>query len=209
MIQGAFLVFVSSNPSGPLQAEHIVAVSNQVGSHQYVNTESQNEYINLGFIPGGPAGLRNFAENPRLSNPSDISGEPAWQNPVMMTIDDINDFSLVIVASENQDKSRAWIEQASPLLVNAPLIYVVSAQSEPLIRPFFDASPRQVQGIVSGVIGSVQYGATIGRQGIAQLYWPSFNSGLLAAAILIVVGGGANALLVLSANKNGRKKGGN
>ncbi len=209
MIQGAFLVFVSSNPSGPLQAEHIVAVSNQVGSHQYVNTESQNEYINLGFIPGGPAGLRNFAENPRLSNPSDISGEPAWQNPVMMPIDDINDFSLVIVASENQDKSRAWIEQASPLLVNAPLIYVVSAQSEPLIRPFFDASPRQVQGIVSGVIGSVQYGATIGRQGIAELYWPSFNSGLLAAAILIVVGGGANALLVLSANKNGRKKGGN
>ncbi len=209
MIQGAFLVFVSSNPSGPMQAEHIVAVSNQVGSHLYVNTESHNEYINLGFIPGGPAGLRNFAENPRLSNPSDISGEPAWQNPVMMTIDDIDDFSLVIVASENQDKSRAWIEQASPLLANTPLIYVVSAQSEPLIRPFFDASPRQVQGIVSGIIGSVQYGAAIGRQGIAQLYWPSFNSGLLAAAILIVVGGGANALLVLSANKNGRKKGGN
>ena len=209
MIQEAFLVFISSNPTGPLQAEHIVTVSNQVGSHQYVNTEGQIEYINLGFIPGGPAGLRNFAENPRLSNPSDISGEPAWQNPVMMTVDDINDFSLVIVASENQDKSRAWIEQAGTLLANTPLIYIVSAQSEPLIRPFFDATPRQVQGIVSGVIGSVQYGTTIGRQGIAQLYWPSFNSGLLAAAILIVIGGGANALLVLNANKNGRKKGGN
>jgi len=126
-----------------------------------------------------------------------------------VTIEGIDDFFLVIVATENQDKSRSWIEQASPLMAKTPLVYVVSAQSEPLIRPFFDASPQQVQGIVSGVIGSVQYGAAIGRQGIAHLYWPSFNSGLLAAAILIVIGGGANALLVLSANKNGRKKGGN
>ena len=127
----------------------------------------------------------------------------------MMNIENINDFSLVIVASENHDKSRMWIEQTAHLLENTPLIYVVSAQSAPLIRPFFDASPRQVQGIVSGVIGSVQYGATIGRQGIAHLYWPSFNSGLLAAAILIVVGGGANALLSLTAGKNGRRTGGN
>ncbi|OGO34153.1 MAG: hypothetical protein A2Z16_06150 [Chloroflexi bacterium RBG_16_54_18] len=208
MIQGAFLVLVSSVPSGPMQAEHIVGVSNQVGPHQYINSASQKEYINLGYISGGLAGLRNFAENPRLSNPSDISGEPAWENPVMVNIDDINDFSLVIVASENHDKSRAWIEQTSPLLEDTPLIYVVSAQSEPLIRPFFDATPQQVQGIVSGVIGSVHYGATIGRQGIAHLYWPSFNSGLLAAAILIVVGGGANALLALTASKNGRKPGG-
>lgn len=207
MSRGAYLVLVSTNPNGLIQAEHAIRVAKQAGSHQSLGSPDYQSYVNLGFIPGGQAGLRHFAEHPSQLIPGDVSNEPVWRDPRLIDIHTISDFSLVVVAVENFNKSRAWIEQVGPLMAGAPLIFVNSAQSEPLIRPFFEASPQQVQGFVSGVMGSVQYEATIGLRGIAHLYWPSFNSGLIAAVVLILVGGGANAILALVSSKKERGKG--
>lgn len=208
MIQGAFLVFISTNSSGPMQAERILELSNQVGTHQYASGADGSDYLNLGFISGGMAGVRNFAQNPRAASALDLTTSPAWDHPALVNVAAINDFSAIIVASESYEKARLWIEQVTPILQGTPLVVVSSAQSAPLLRPYYDASPQQVQGLVSGVIGSVHYAQAIGRRGIAHIYWPSFNSGLLAALILIVVGGGANAMMTLVSAQDGRRKGG-
>ena len=207
MIQGTFLVLTSTSPTGPIQAEHLVLIANQIGNHQYTRAEDRPKYVNLGFIAGGPVGLRSFAKNPRSTIAFTIEGEPAWQAAALQNITDIRQFSMVIVATENFNKARSWLEQVQPHLESTPLIFVTSAQAEPLIRPFYDANPRQVQGLVSGLAGSVNYGNSIGRTGIAHSYWSSFNSGLILAAVWIVIGGGLNALFAVMAGIRVRNAG--
>ena len=58
MIKGSYLAMVSTVPSGPAQAERLLGLVNREGSHQYL---SSDQYTNLGFIPGGMAGLLSFA----------------------------------------------------------------------------------------------------------------------------------------------------
>jgi hypothetical protein len=68
---------------------------------------------------------------------------------------------------------------------------VVSAQAEPMIRPYFDAN--QIQGLVVGLTGGKSLEA-ITRPGLGRAYWDAFSYGLLVAEVLILVGGIWSAL---------------
>jgi hypothetical protein len=111
----------------------------------------------------------------------------------------LDGFALVIVATDNPETARAWIEQAYPRLNGKPLVMVVSAQAGPMVRPYFDAYPRQIQGLVSGLAGGAAYESTFGRSGSATTYWGSFSLGLLTACLLIILGGALNAASFLLA----------
>jgi hypothetical protein len=196
MIKGAFLTLVSSLPTGPVQAEHLLAKVNQAGNHQY---SAPVQYINLGFVPGGPAGLLGFAEDPRKVIPSALSGEPTWEKEPLSRITSLADFAMVVVATEDPDTARAWIEQVQPTLNTTPMILVVSAQAEPLVRPYYQATPRQIQGMVSGLVSGVAYENMLGRSGNTVAYWAPFSMGMLVAVLLILVGGGINVMAFLLA----------
>ena len=65
---------------------------------------------------------------------------------------------------------------------------VVSAGSEPLVRPYFESSDPRVNGILSGLTSAVAYEQRLGRPGLAHSRWSSYGLGLLAAEVLIVLG---------------------
>jgi ABC-type spermidine/putrescine transport system permease subunit I len=69
------------------------------------------------------------------------------------------------------------------------MIMVLSAQAEPLVRPYYEATSQQVQGMVVGLASGAAYEALLGREGSAAAYWNSFSVGMLVALILILVGG--------------------
>ena len=104
--------------------------------------------------------------------------------------------------TDNPDTARAWIEQAEPVLEPSPLLMVVSAQAEPMIRPYYDSG--QVQGMVTGLAGGAAYENKRGRSGLASEYWDAFSLSLLVATILILIGGLVNASLS-SLARNKRK----
>ncbi len=189
MIQGAFITLVSTSPTGPVQAERLLNIVDQVSGHQY---STSDQYTNLGFIPGGPVGLLNFADNPRVVLPRTLTQEDPWAKASLLSVDSVADFSLVIVATENPDTARAWIEQVQPRLGVTPLVMVVSAQTEPLVRPYYEASPKQVQAMISGLAGGMVYETGFSRSGNAHAYWSAFSIGMLLAALLIVMAGGIN-----------------
>jgi hypothetical protein len=195
MIKGAFLTLVSTTPTGAMQAENLIAQVNRRGGHQYVDP---NQYVNMGFIPGGTMGLLAFVEKPREILPVDLNGDAVWGNaqfPALQNINSLADFSMIIVATENPDTARAWIEQVQPRLVDKPMILLLSAQAEPMVRPYYAAAPRQVQGLVSGLAAGASYEALLGgRRGSASQYWPAFSLGMLVAALLIISGGLLNAV---------------
>ncbi len=183
LLQQAQLVLVSTQPVGPglgeaFLKEHFSGVS-------YIN---QGGYANLGYVSGGSAGLLGLAGDIRQGG----SDHP-WDQPPLDAIQSIRDFSLVLVLTDDPDVARSWIEQVGPALdldgtgQGIPLAMVVSAQAEPLVYPYYSASPRQISGLVSGVTGGAYYENVVGSS-TASGFWTAYNAGLMVAVIIIAVG---------------------
>lgn len=196
--RNAQLVAISTNPTGPVLAERFMA------SRLAALVPG---YINLGYIPGGATGLLAFAQSPQEVNPFDLRGAKVWETAPLAMVDNLSDFAMVVVITENPDTARSWIEQVQPFLRAAgkPMLMVLSAQAEPMVRPYYDSVPRQVNGMVSGLAGAAAYESITGISGAARLYWDAYGVGLIIAAALILVGGLANLVLALLAKPNQSK----
>jgi len=188
--QGAYLTLVSTHPSGPLLAERAVQMINQAQDLEYTS------YANLGYIPGGMTGLAAFASNPHTASPIDLAtvSDPShvsgWSEPALSGVTDVSDFALVVVLTEDADTARGWIEQVWPLLAekNKPLVMVTSAQTEAVVRPYYESDPKQVGGFSSGLAGGAAYESLVGTGGLSGQYWDAFSAGLLATEVLILLG---------------------
>lgn len=187
MLRGAYLTLLSTTPDGPILAERFVTTIQ--ASHHY---RSGQEYLNLGYIPGGISGLSALVANPQRSLPYTLQGYPAWEGSFpLQSITSLSDFSLVVVIADQPDGARAWIEQVQPILGagKVPLVMVVSAQAEPLVRPYYEANPRQVAGLVIGLRGGAAYARLTGRGGLARMYWDAFSIGLPLAGFILLLSG--------------------
>jgi len=190
MLQGPRLTLISTSPTGPALAErllHDTSASPLVAGHNY---QAGQQYVNLGYLAGGPSGVLYFAISPAKAAPFTLDGQQAWQLPPLQGIQKLSDFAAVIVLTDNADSGRVWIEQAGSTIGNTPILMVISAQVEPLILPYYDSG--QIKGLVTGLAGGEAYGQTFVRPdaqtGLAQRYWNSFSVGILVAELLVLVG---------------------
>ena len=178
------LAFISTSPTGPALAEHFLLSTPLVNMYQY---QSGVQYVNLGYLAGGPAGILYFANNPTEAMQFTPAGQSvAWGTGPLQGIQKLSNFEAVIILTGNADIGRDWIEQAGPLLGGTPMLMVISAQAEPMIRPYFDSG--QIKGLVSGLSDAKIYEQAYNRPGLANRYWDSFSVGMLVAELLIVVG---------------------
>ena len=192
ILRGAFLTLVSTSPTGPIVAERFLNTTQ--AEHNYT---AGNQYINLGYIPGGRTGLLSFAESPQRTLPYTLDGQPAWQTgtgaalPPLQGINALSDFDTVMVITEDPDTARDWIEQVQPGLGSGdsqtPLVMVISAQAEPMVRPYYQEAAGQVQGLVVGLRGGAAYTNLTGRENLPNQYWGAFGTGLAVVAITILV----------------------
>jgi hypothetical protein len=90
------------------------------------------------------------------------------------------------VLTDNADTGRIWVEQTGSYLGDTPLLMVISAQAEPMLRPYYESG--QIKGMVTGLVGGKVYEQSLNRPGLAQRYWDSFSVGILIAETLIVIG---------------------
>ena len=196
MLRGARLTLLATTPGGSLLAERFLTRTQ--AEHRY---QPGFHYVNLGYLPGGAAGVSGFAQSPVRAMPAWQGGESAWQMSVLQGVRRLSDFEAVVVLSDNTEGAQTWVEQALPWLEDKPLLLVVSAQVEPVLRPYVDSG--QVKGLVSGLTGGVAYEAINGRPGLAQHYRDSLSIGLFLTAIVLVIGGGWS---LLSARRVYREK---
>ena len=194
MSQEALLTLVSISPSGPILAERFMGLMQE--AHDYKNGD---QYVNLGYIPGGAAGLASFFDNPQNTLPYTLDGLPAWENEddqglkPLAGIEEITDFEMVMVLIDDADAARSWIEQLSPR-INEPdvltsFVLITSAQIEPIVLPYYDSIPPQVNGLVAGLRGGAAYAQITGSGDLAREYWDAFGMGTFIAALLILIGG--------------------
>ncbi len=185
------LVLISTLPTGPTLAEHLVqGVAPEAGYQEGA------AYLNLGYLSGGTAALQQFALDPQGTVPWDIGGRLAWTWPPLRSFRTLGDFAALVIITDDPDVGRAWVEQVRPSLpAQIPLLMVLSTQAEPLIRPYFEGSTPQVQGMVTGLVGGLGYTRLTGRLSQGVQYWGGFSLGLWMAIGLILIGGLYNLFL--------------
>jgi hypothetical protein len=197
------MAFISTNETGAILAERIMS-----GPLAGYNYQSGSQYLNLGYLPNGPTGIRAFVQDPRVMTQYAVSGNPAflnfsltpaWTSDPWKGITSLSQFAAIIIVTDNSDSARAWIEQttSAPNPIPAiPLVVISSAQAAPIIQPYY--ASKQINGLVSGLYG----GALVeqnnaGRPGTARTYWDAYSIGLLIAVALILGGGLWNLVLGL------------
>jgi len=166
------LSFVSTSPNGAALVERLMA-------NTRIN-QSAAQYLNLGYLPGGAAGVLGFLEAPsRIISSADVQS--------------LSEYSVLIVLTDHAESGRVWVEQlqnrkaVDPALANQPLLVASSAQAGPLLQPY--VSSRQITGMISGLSDAVRYESlNNNRPGIARSYWDTFGAGLMLSTVLIMIG---------------------
>ena len=200
MNKSTYLALVATTPSGPALGESAIKAvySNLVG-----NSATYPSYANLGYIPGGTLGLAGLAASPRSVVPYSLNNENAWASAQLNAIETIKDFNAVIVLTNDSDTARIWIEQVGTQLQDAgkPLLFVSSSQAEPLILPYYEASPSQVQGLIGGLAGGVAYARSVGniqQNGV----WDAYSVAVTVSILIIIIGSIASGVVkTLAAEK--------
>lgn len=192
MAKGVWLATLSTRPTGPPLAERLLR--QRAAAFNYKSGEN---YVHLGYLSGGVPAIQLFAANPRQTVLSGFaaSAESAeggslagWNSPVVEGVQSLSDFSAVVVITAGAESARSWIEQASPYLSEKPLVMVLSAGVEPMIRPYYEALDPQVNGLLSGEPAAVAYELRTGRAGPAVERWNPFSLGILVAELLLICG---------------------
>jgi hypothetical protein len=158
--------------------------------------------VHLGYLSGGPTAVQLFAVNPReavlkgFALPEEIreSGRTVWETPVLEQVQALSDFGMVAVITADSESARVWAEQARPNMGDSPLVVVLSAGAEPLIRPYFESDDPKVSGILSGLPAAAASEQRNGRLGLAQERWDAVGTAMLAAEIVLLAGVGFGLL---------------
>jgi hypothetical protein len=175
-----FLSFVATSPSGIVLVERLLvnANINQPGGAGYVSGQN---YTNMGYLPGGEAGVLAFLQSPQAAIPA---------SPVL----NFSEYAAVLLLTDHAESARSWVEQLSVLkqtdpatFASQPLLALTSAQTGPMLQPYFYSG--QITGMISGLPNAVRYESlNDNRPGMARTYWDAFGIGMMMAVLLIVLG---------------------
>jgi hypothetical protein len=181
--------FVSTSPNGAALAERLL-----------VNTKIDPiQYSNLGYLPGGSAGVLGFLEAPGKIIPA-------------AGVSSFSEYSAVLILTDHAESGRVWVEQLQnqkqvDLALSGKLLLIAaSAQAGPLLKPY--VSSGQITGMISGLSDASRYEfVNNSRPGIARAYWDTFGVGLMMSIALIVIGGLWSLFAGLRARRAGAKQG--
>ncbi len=198
MDRESYLVLVSTQPTGPLQAERLIKQVSANRQRQSGNLP-YSQFVNLGFIPGGASGLAGFAISPAKFaeyplSPIEADQPDPWANPPLSGVSSLDSFAMIIVITESPDTARNWIEQIQPELNWTPFIMVLSVQADPVIRSYYENNSTIIQGMVVGIAGGTGYEELTGIQAGTSQKWPLYVAGIWILGISLVITAGVNLL---------------
>jgi hypothetical protein len=184
------LVLVSTVPAGPVMAQALISQTLQDRPDLAAKYSVSSSVVNLGYLPGGAASLQEFASAPRQAAQygfrAGVDSNSPWLQPAVQNIQDVSQFSMVMVLTDSLDSGRAWIEQVQPALKTTPLMMVVSAQTAPLIQPY--VASGQVKAMISGLSGGTAYQQYLKSAVNSLADWNAYTYGLLVMVAFILLG---------------------
>jgi hypothetical protein len=192
--RGVPIATLSTTPTGPALAE---ALLSKYG-------ENWTDYVHLGYLSGGPTAVQVFAAAPRnavpkgFKIPEEIQAESidsVWQSELLENVKELSHFSMVAVITAGPENARTWAEQAPDWLEGKPLVMILSAGAEPLVRPYYESTEPQIQGILTGMPAAVGYEIYNNKifaseqSHVVENKWDAFGFGMFAVLLILLVGG--------------------
>jgi hypothetical protein len=187
--RGQPIVTLSNRPTGPLLADRMIL---RTGSEREL--VNGIDYLHLGYLSGGSTGAHLFASSPRSSIvngfrlPDELENVTTWNMPILSEVQQLSDFSAIAIIASGSESARNWIEQFSPYVVDTPLVMVVSAGAEPMIRPYYEAEEPQVKGLLSGIQAGIKYEVWNGTLSDATQSWNGFGTAIVVTELILVAG---------------------
>jgi hypothetical protein len=184
MRQNARLVFITTQSNASVLA---LTLAQQAAQQvpEYVLSEQS---LNLGYLAGEATGLAAFARQPQLAVTTTLDGQMASNALSLLGITGLQDFDAILLVTDSGERARAWLEQVRPLFSERPLLVITSAQAAPYLTPYVQSG--QVNGLISGLVGSMTYTRLTQKVGGENLsLWSAYQMGILTIALLILLGG--------------------
>jgi hypothetical protein len=203
--RGARILAVSTVPAGPQLA---LGTLQRIEPEAEVEPDSEDayvygqDYLILGYIPGGAVGLQAFATEPwELFSGPDFRGQVplAQENEAASGLgEDLDGAELILLLTASRDDLIGWMEQVGrlPDLRDVPIVGGLSAGLEPWARPYYrtngDYEPdeEQLSGLVVGVPAAVEYARRLGLEETSSvtLLRDSQVAGLAVVTVFVVIG---------------------
>jgi len=183
MLRNVPLAFLSTNPAGSALMSGMLT-SAQV---KVTSFDLSTRTVQFGYLAGGSVALQTLASDVRTALPYTAELMPAWDNALLQNVSSLSDFGALVVLTDDADTGRYWVEQVQPALGGIPLIMVTSAQSAPMLLPYYESG--QVNGVVAGMSGGSAYEQILNLPGQSTFYFGAYQSLLLVVMMLILIGG--------------------
>jgi hypothetical protein len=120
---------------------------------EYPNLKYGVDYVNLGYKDGAQAVMRRLGEDISGAFPTDVSGRPLGELPMMKGLTDVRHVQLVFTAATGLI-GEYWITQVNSMF-GTPVIIGPTAVSAPKYYAYLNAG--QLKGMMGGMKGAAEY----------------------------------------------------
>jgi hypothetical protein len=181
------LAIISTSPSGLILTEAFIG-----SARSELGLTNDSQVTNLGYLAGGITAIQQFVSDPQTAAPYLFTTgweapQLAWVQPALKNINQLSDFSALILLTGNVENGRTWIEQAQPAMQEKPFLIVASAQAAPMLQPYVHSG--QAQGMTGGLVGSFALETLTGIPAArSAAYRDAYQYALSAAMLLILLG---------------------
>lgn len=151
---------------------------------------SKEKYQVLGYLPGGQSGMQGLLRDFKTSLPLGLNLKRTTEMSGLTGIQKLDDFTAIMILTDNPDTARTWVEQIKPQLTKPAIWMAVSSQAVVLVRPYVRSG--QIDGMISGVYGAASFEQIILQPGAAARIWNGYYSTLLLSLVMIIAGGFVN-----------------
>ncbi len=169
------VIALSSNPNGANLAQTLLEQTQR----QYPALT----FVNLGYIPGNEAGLKNLALGWLPANYAVANGTTWSQTPLAKTVRGMDDLALNILILGDAAGLNGWMTQVQPI-VKTPFVAATTAALDPQARIYVNS--KQLNASLRGLTGAAELELWSGVSGpaVKTVNALSFVSLVLAGIII-------------------------
>lgn len=178
------MVIVSLWPAAPPLTEKVLE---EVGVETTYGKVRGVDFVNLGFKEGKQIVMTSMGNSIRNTFPTDQSGTPVSELPIMREVDDYTDVAMLINISAGSPGVKEYV-QVVQSRYGVKMVGACTAVSGPDYVPYYQATPKQLTGLAAGMKGAAEYESLVGRPGQAMSGMAAQSASHLLLISFIVFG---------------------
>lgn len=191
MRRGARVVCSSLWTDGPPMVERGFEVVTAELAAEGITRQRGVDYVNLGYKAGDRVAIASIGASFKRTFPSDNTGRPSTELPIMQGWDTYNDVKLLITIGVGDPGAVEYVQQAQSRY-RVPMAAGVTAVISPQLYPYFQAG--NLTGFLGGLAGAAEYEKLAGIKDGRATKGMNVQSAVHVLIVLLVLLGNAAQL---------------